>query len=230
VVDIDPQANAASGLGVDTTDLRGTMYDVVLGFCDGYPEVPIREIIIETAVKNLHLAPSELDLSVAESMLHTLPQRTQILASSLKSVLSLYDYILIDVPPHMGLLMTNGLYAAQQLIIPVEPSIYALEALEAFAQFVDDARRAGIHSFDRIMVVLVRYAKLGGIAWPWRKPGNSQQVENILRGMYDNVFTIPESPIFFEAQRLGLPISHCAPTSPAVSAYKQLTAAVQGRQ
>jgi len=228
VVDLEPQANATSGLGIDGTSLRGTMYDVVRGYCKGHAGVPLREVIVETAVENLHLAPSGLDLSVAEPLLCDAPDRAHVLAHSLDEVRSLYDYILIDTPPNVGWLMINGLCAAQQLVIPVDPSIYALEALESFGQFLIEIKHTLGHSFHQVTVVLVRCIKRSAIARLLHKDEASRQVARSLEKVSDRLFTIPESPQLFEAQCLGLPVSHSAPASAVASAYRQVANAVQG--
>ena len=130
VVDFDPQANATSGLGIDTMTLKYSMYDAVLDQCDGYEGVPITEVILETDVENLHVAPSELDLAVAEVLVQDTRNRSGILHRVLEKVRPLYNYILIDLPPGSGLLTINGLCASDQVVVPVDPSIFSLEALD----------------------------------------------------------------------------------------------------
>jgi chromosome partitioning protein len=102
VVDFDPNSNATSGLGINVKTLKHSMYYVVLDQCDGYEGVPITQVILKTDVENLHVAPSELDLSVAEVFMQHSNNRAGILSRILREVRPLYDYILIDVP-HKGL-------------------------------------------------------------------------------------------------------------------------------
>ncbi len=96
VVDLDPQANATSGLGIDVMSLQHSTYDVVLHQCDGYRGMPITRVILETDVGNLYIAPSELDLAVAEILMQHTKDRTGILKRILEEVRPLYNYILVD--------------------------------------------------------------------------------------------------------------------------------------
>ena len=211
VVDFDPQANATSGLGIDTLTLKYSMYDALLDQCDGYEGVPITQVILETDVENLHVAPSELDLAVAEVLVQHTRNKAGILNRILDEVRSLYDYILIDSPPGSGLLTINGLCASDQVVVPLDPSIFSLEALDNLKASFQDIKRMAGYPINRITAVLIRYAKPDVFSRILRRRSPSQEVEARLREMFDTVFIVPDSIEIYGAQRQGVPISHHAP-------------------
>jgi chromosome partitioning protein len=203
-----------------------SMYDVVLAQCDGYEGVPITRAILETGVENLHLAPSELDLAVAEVLVQRIRNRTGILNQALEEVRPLYDYILIDLPPNPGLLMINGLCASDQVVVPVDPSIFSLEALEDLRALFRDVKRMAGHSINRITLILTRYVRPSLFFRMLRKSNPSQEVEARLREMFQTVFIVPESTEIYEAQREGIPISHYAPGSRVGGAYEEIARSI----
>ena len=226
VVDFDPQANATSGLGIDTVTLKYSMYDAVLDQCDGYEGVPITQVILETDVGNLHVAPSELDLAVAEVLIQHARNRASILNRVLEKVRPLYDYILIDLLPGSGLLTINGLCAADQVVVPVDPGIFSLEALDNLKTSFRDIKRMAGHPINRITAVLIRYAKPDVFSRILRKRNPSQEVETRLREMFDTLFVVPDSIEIYETQRRGVPISHYAPGSRVGRAYAEITKSI----
>jgi len=223
VVDFDPQANATSGLGIDTLTLKYSMYDAVLDQCDGYEGVPVTQVILETDVENLHIAPSELNLAVAEVVMQHARNRASILSLVLEKVRPLYDYILIDVTSNSGLLMVNGLCASDQVVVPLDPGIFSLEALDNLKTSFRDIKRMAGHPINRITAVLIRYTKPDVFSRMLRKCKPSQEVEAKLREIFDTVFVVPESIEIYETQRQGVPISHYAPGSGAGRAYAEIT-------
>jgi chromosome partitioning protein len=226
VVDFDPQANATSGLGIDTMTLKYSMYDAVLDQCDGYEGVPITQVILETDAENLHVAPSELDLAVAEVVLQRTRNRATILNQALEKVRPLYDYILIDLPPSSGLLTINGLYASEQVVVPLDPSIFSLKALSNLKASFRDIKQMAGHSINQITVVLIGCTKPDVFSRILRRRNPSQEVEARLREMFGTVFIIPDSIEIYESQRQGLPISHCAPNSWAGRAYSEIVKSI----
>jgi len=226
VVDFDPQANATSGLGIDTLTLKYSMYDAVLDQCDGYDGVPITQVILKTDVENLHVAPSELDLAVAEVLAQHTRNRVGILNRVLEKVRHLYDYILIDLPPGSGLLTINGLCASDQVVVPVDPSIFSLEALDNLKASFRDIKRMAGHPVNRITAVLIRYAKPDVFSRILRRRNPSQEIEARLRTMFDTVFIVPDSVKIYETQRQGVPISHYAPGSRVGRAYAEITKSI----
>jgi chromosome partitioning protein len=230
VVDFDPHANATSGLGIDGTSLKYSMYDAILSKCNGYEGIPITQVIIGTDIDNLHLAPSEPDLIAAEVIIQDEHDKTSILNRTIKVMRSMYDYILIDLPPTAGLLTINGLCASDHVVIVLDPSIYSLEAFESLKTLFNVILEMTGHHIDRITVILNKYVKQDDvfkILFGRRTP--SEEVEAALRETYKEVFTIPESVKIFESQKAGVPISHYAPSDKAGRAYEELAKHIKNR-
>jgi chromosome partitioning protein len=222
VIDFDPQANATSGLGIDRSSVRHSMYDVILEQCEGQTGVPITQVILETDIKNLHVAPSEFDLAVAECCMLNNATRTGILDSALEKVRPFYDFILIDLPPTSGLLTINGLCAADHAVVPVDPSIFSLETLSDLKRSFTDIRRLTGHSVRPIAAVLIRHVKTNG-----RKANASTEVEASLREMFDPVFVVPAADEIYQTQKEGVPISHYAPRSGVGRAYEKIAQSIR---
>lgn len=225
VVDFDPQANATFFLGINNKSLKYSIYDAVLQKC-GYKGVPLTSVILNTGVENLHIAPSELNLSVGEMMMHRAKNRTGILDGILDEVRPLYDYILIDLPPSSGLLTINGLRAADMMVVPVEPGAVAVGSVESLRAILLEIERKTGHFVSRIIVALCRYVKPGLISQLLRRKNPSQEIEARMREMFPALYIIPESDKIYEAQKNRLPISHYAPDSDVGRAYEALAMSI----
>lgn len=123
LVDIDPQANASNGLGIDTKSLDNTVYEVLIG------NASIEDAILPTVMPNLSILPSHINLVGAEIEMIELQDREFVLKKALQPILNQYDFILFDCPPSLGILTLNGLTAAHSVMIPVQCEYYALEGL-----------------------------------------------------------------------------------------------------
>lgn len=123
LVDIDPQGNTTSGLGIDKNSLQASVYNGLLA------HAPILEIVLKTQVPNLELVPSNIDLTGAEIELVSLDNREKQLRGVLEPVKSLYDFVFVDSPPSLGLLTLNSLVASDSVIIPIQCEFYALEGV-----------------------------------------------------------------------------------------------------
>ena len=134
VVDVDPQGNTTSGLGLDKGTLERCVYDVLLA------GTPIDEVLQETQVPGLHVVPATLNLAGAEIELVSSISRETRLRQALAPVIDRYDYLLIDCPPSLGLLTVNALTAASEILIPVQAEYYALEGLSALTTVVEKIR------------------------------------------------------------------------------------------
>lgn len=121
--DIDPQANASTGVGIDVNTISGSIYDVLVN------SASITEVILETEMPNLFLLPSHINLVGAEIEMVNFPERDLVLKKILSEISSNYDFIIIDCPPSLGLLTLNSLAAANTVLIPVQCEYYALEGL-----------------------------------------------------------------------------------------------------
>ncbi len=136
LVDIDPQGNSTSGLGVDKRTLERDIYGVLLS------DVPIADAIVPTGVPHLDLVPATIGLAGAEIELVSTLSRETCLRRALASVSDKYDYVLIDCPPSLGLLTLNALTAATEVLIPVQAEYYALEGLSQLTNVVGRIREA----------------------------------------------------------------------------------------
>lgn len=222
VVDFDPQANATSGMGIEGKSLQFSVYDAVLGRCRGYENVPITRSIIETGIENLHLAPSEFDLSAAEVIMQKAEKRTDILSRILEDVRPLYDYVLIDLPTSMGLLKINGLCASDHVVVPLDPGVYSLEAIHNLKTTFQDIKKMTGHSVNKFTICLTRYKKYRAGSNKSVRNSPSQEIEAKLNEIFDAVFTVPESVYIYRAQKEGVPISHYAPKCKAAKAYEEI--------
>jgi chromosome partitioning protein len=123
LIDVDPQANSTSGFGIDTKEVKQSIYEVLIGAAD------INDVIVKTELSFLDIIPSHINLVGAEIEMIDLPERERIMTKALDKVRTKYKYILFDCPPSLGLLTVNALTAADSVLIPVQCEYYALEGL-----------------------------------------------------------------------------------------------------
>lgn len=123
LIDADPQANASSGLGIDVKDMNKTIYECLID------NVPAKDAILETSIKNLYVMPSHIDLVGAEIEILNLENREKVMLALLAPVKENYDFILIDCSPSLGLITVNALTASDSIIIPVQSEYFALEGI-----------------------------------------------------------------------------------------------------
>jgi chromosome partitioning protein len=151
LVDIDPQANASHGYGVETAQLDKTVYEVLVN------NLPIADVIVHTQMPFLDLVPSHINLVGAEIELVDVPQREHLLRTVLNTVRENYDFIVIDCPPSLGLLTLNSLTAADAVLIPVQCEFYALEGLGQLLNTISIVRRTTNPKLDIEGVLLTMY-------------------------------------------------------------------------
>lgn len=217
VVDIDPQSNATTGLGLDHRLLELSTYDLLLG------EIPFADIVQPTAIEGLDCIPSSLDLAGAEVELVGSIARERKLAEALESVGERYDLIFIDCPPSLGLLTVNALAAAQDLIVPVQCEYYALEGLGQLLGNAERVRKAlnpGLRISGFLLTMYDARTKL-----------SSQVADEVRSHFGDLVFgtVIPRSVRLSEAPSFGEPVLTLDPSSRGSIAYKLLAAEVEAR-
>ncbi len=216
VVDLDPQGNASTGLGINIRDLQGSMYDVVLH------DLPIEDCVEATAVRNLFCAPSSLDLAGAEIELVPAFSRELRLRKALDEVRDDYDFVLIDCPPSLGLLTVNGLAAASEVVVPIQCEYYALEGLGQLLRNVNLVQKNLNPALEVSAIVLVMYDARTKLA---------DQVVNEVREHFGakvckNV--VPRTVRLSEAPSFGQPIIAFDPSSRGAIAYKELAKEVSG--
>jgi chromosome partitioning protein len=208
LVDLDPQANATSGLGVDDVELN--VYDVLVG------RASARSVVRRTPHGDLHVLPATAELAGAALELDASTDDLQLLAKALIGVRPNYDFILLDAPPSFGALTLNVLAASDQLIVPVQCEYYALEGIAGMMDTIERVRG----SLNREVSVLGLLLTMAD-----QRTNLSQQVEaNVRRHFGDLVFrsVIPRTVRLAEAPSHGLPIFEYAPTSSGAVAYTAL--------
>jgi chromosome partitioning protein len=151
LVDIDPQANASHGYGVDTTDLSETIYEVLVN------QLPVERTVVHTMMPFLDLVPSHINLVGAEIELVDVKGREYLLQRALTSIRDQYDFIVIDCPPSLGLLTLNSLTAADSVLVPVQCEFYALEGLGQLLNTIAIVRRSTNPGLDIEGVLLTMY-------------------------------------------------------------------------
>ena len=208
IIDLDPQGNASTGLGIENRGLEHSMYHVLLH------EEPLENVVEPTDVRNLFVAPASLDLAGAEIELVPAFSREQRLKRAIESVLDDYDYVLIDCPPSLGLLTVNGLAAASEVMVPIQCEYYALEGLGQLLRNVDLVKRNLNPTLEMSTILCVMFdarTKLSG-----------QVVSEVREHFGDKVLksVIPRSVRLSEAPSFGQPITTFDPTSRGAIAYR----------
>jgi chromosome partitioning protein len=193
VIDIDPQGNTTTGVGVDKRAVERDVYSVLLG------NTPLAEVVRPTEVENLFIVPATLNLAGAEVELVSTLQRENRLKSALSKVVGDYDIILIDCPPSLGLLTINALTAASEVIIPVQAEYYALEGLSQLVAIVRRIKE-GLNPQLAIRGVLITM-------FDGRTKLATEVVEEVHRYFPDRVFhtQIPRNIRLSEAPSYGKP-------------------------
>jgi chromosome partitioning protein len=216
VVDLDPQGNASTGLGINVRGLQASMYDVMLH------DTPIEDCIEATSVRNLFVAPASLDLAGAEIELVPAFSRELKLRRALAEVTDDYDFVLIDCPPSLGLLTVNGLAAADEVFVPIQCEYYALEGLGQLMRNVNLVQRNLNARLELTMIVLVMYDA--------RTKLSDQVVQEVRDHFGDKVarIVVPRTVRLSEAPSYGQPITAFDPTSRGAIAYRELAKEVSG--
>lgn len=212
LIDIDPQANATSSLGVDKNVIRGGTYEVLLDSAD------ISQHILHNPRLKVSLLPSSPALAGAEVELVTANEREFRLANALTNLVERYDYILVDCPPSLGFLTLNGLVAARDgVIIPVQCEYLALEGIGQLTHTLTRVRKALVSNLEIRGVVLTMHDARTNLS--------SDVITEVKNHFQTRVFNtiIPRSVRLAEAPSYGQPISLYAPASTGAVAYAQLT-------
>ncbi len=210
LVDVDPQGNSTSGVGVDRRKLKNTVYEVLTG------EAKIQDVIIHTEFKNLDVVPSSMDLAAAEIELAALEHREAILKNALIPFREKYDFIFIDCPPSLGMITTNALCLADTLLVPIQCEYYALEGLSQLMNTVRRVKRQYNEQLDIEGVLLTMY--------DGRLNLTQQVVEEVKKYFPRKVFStvIPRAVRLSEAPSFGRPIQYFDKASRGAASYDAL--------
>lgn len=215
LIDLDPQANASSGLSVRNPE--HSMYDVLTG------DVPARRAVLETAVNNLSVLPASADLAAAAVDLDASSEDLNVLKRALMGVRANFELVLIDSPPSLGALTLNALVAADQLIVPLQTEYYALEGMASMMDTIERVQGSLNPTLSLLGIVLTMFDGRTKL---------SQEVEDNVRHHFaSKVFqsVIPRNVRLAEAPSYGQPIFDYAPTSQGALAYRRLAEEVLQR-
>lgn len=210
LVDVDPQGNSSSGVGIDRREKKNTMYEVLIGECT------VEEALVHTEFSNLDILPSSMDLAAAELELASMEHRESVLKRALVPLRETYDYILIDCPPSLGIITTNALCAADTLLVPIQCEYYALEGLSQLMNTVRRIKRQYNELLDMEGVLLTMY--------DGRLNLTQQVVEEVKKYFPRKVFStvIPRTVRLSEAPSFGKPIQYFDRSSKGAEAYTAL--------
>jgi chromosome partitioning protein len=217
VIDLDPQGNATSGLGVDRRTVDRSSYEALVD------RVPIGDLVVGTSVAGLDLVPSTPALSGAEIELVGVPARERRLAASLAELDGSFERVLIDCPPSLGLLTLNALTAADGVLIPIQTEYYALEGLSQLVNTIRRVRESLNPRLEIDGVLLTMYDARTNLS--------AQVATEVRRHMNGTVYetVVPRSVRLSEAPSHGLPIALYDPASRGATAYRELAGEVAAR-
>ncbi|MBS5335207.1 MAG: ParA family protein [Firmicutes bacterium] len=210
VLDIDPQGNTTSGLGIAKKGLEDTVYNVLVD-----ADYDIREAVIHTDVKDLDIIPASVDLAGAEVELVQIEGREKVLKNSLDKIKKDYDYMFIDCPPSLGLLTINSLAAVDSVLIPIQCEFYALEGVSQLVSTIDLVKKSLNPHLEVQGVILSMF--------DGRTNLSAQVVQEVKRYFGGKVYStvIPRNVRLAEAPSYGLPITEYDPKSKGAEAYME---------
>lgn len=213
VVDLDPQGNASTGLGIEQSDREFTTYELLL------EDIDLKDIIQSSTIEDLAIIPATVDLSSADLELVSNEKRSFLLRDALRQTQIdefEFDFILIDCPPSLNLLTVNAMIAANTVLVPLQSEFFALEGLSQLMLTIREVRQAGNRDLRIEGVVLTMYDKRNNL---------SQQVEQDARdNLGDLVFktVIPRNVRLSEAPSFAMPVLTYDSTSKGALAYREL--------
>lgn len=217
-VDMDPQGNMTSGLGVDKNNVENTVYDLIIG------ESSINEVIVRDVLENLDIIPTSIDLSGAEIELLDVDEKEYIIRNAIANIKEDYDYIVIDCPPSLSMLTINAMTTADSVLVPIQCEYYALEGLSQLIHTVELVR-------DRLNPQLT----IEGVVFTMydaRTNLSLQVVENVKDNLDQTIYKtiIPRNIRLAEAPSYGMPINKYDPKSAGADSYMRLTDEVMEKE
>ena len=217
-VDMDPQGNMTSGLGVDKNNVENTVYDLIIG------ESSINEVIVRDVLENLDIIPTSIDLSGAEIELLDVDEKEYIIRNAIANIKEDYDYIVIDCPPSLSMLTINAMTTADSVLVPIQCEYYALEGLSQLIHTVELVR-------DRLNPQLT----IEGVVFTMydaRTNLSLQVVENVKDNLDQTIYKtiIPRNIRLAEAPSYGMPINKYDPKSAGADSYMRLVDEVMEKE
>lgn len=209
-VDMDPQGNMTSGLGVDKDSVENTIYNLIIG------ESKIEEVLIKDVLENLDIIPTNIDLSGAEIELLDVEEKEYIVRNEIDKIKDNYDFIIIDCPPSLSMLTINAMTTADSVLVPIQCEYYALEGLSQLIHTVELVR-------DRLNPKLT----IEGVVFTMydaRTNLSLQVVENVKDNLEQTIYKtiIPRNIRLAEAPSYGIPINKYDPKSAGAESYLRL--------
>lgn len=209
-IDMDPQGNMTSGLGIDKNNVEYTVYDLIIG------EAEINQVICKEALENLDVLPANVDLSAAEIELIGIDNKEYIIRDEVEKVKNNYDYIIIDCPPSLSMLTINAMTTADTVLVPIQCEYYALEGLSQL-----------IHTIDLVKERLNPRLEMEGVVFTMydaRTNLSLQVVENVKENLNKTIYKtiIPRNIRLAEAPSHGMPINMYDPKSAGAENYRLL--------
>ena len=209
-IDMDPQGNMTSGLGVDKNDLENTVYELILDECS------IKESMTGTAVEGMKIIPANVNLAGAEIELLGINEKEYILKNAVDYIRDDYDFILIDCPPSLNMLTINAMTTADSVLVPIQCEYYALEGLSQL-----------IHTVELVKDRLNSGLEIEGVVFTMfdaRTNLSLQVVENVKDNLQQNIYKtiIPRNIRLAEAPSYGTPINQYDPRSAGAESYMRL--------
>jgi chromosome partitioning protein len=210
VIDLDPQGNATTGLGVEARNFEHSMYDVIMR------DLPMEDCIEPTSVKNLFVAPATIDLAGVEIELVPAFSRELKLKRAIDTVVDDFDFVLIDCPPSLGLITVNGLAAADEVLVPIQCEYYALEGLSQLLRNVNLVSTNLNQTLEVSTIVLTMYDARTRLSVDVANEVREHFSERVCRAVIPRTVRLSEAPSF------GQPITVFDPASRGAVAYREL--------
>ena len=209
-IDMDPQGNMTSGLGIDKDEVEKNIYDLMIG------QVGVEEVLQKEAIENLDIIPTSIDLSAAEIELIGVDDKEFIIRNAIAPIKDNYDYIIIDCPPSLSMLTINAMTTADSVLVPIQCEYYALEGLSQL-----------IHTVELVKERLNPILKIEGVVFTMydaRTNLSLQVVENVKENLQQNIYKtiIPRNIRLAEAPSYGMPITRYDKRSTGAESYRRL--------
>ena len=217
-IDMDPQGNMTSGLGLDKDSIEKNIYDLMIGESD------VKEVLQKDALDNLDVIPTSIDLSAAEIELIGVEDKEYIIKNAIEEIKDNYDYVIIDCPPSLNMLTINAMTTADFVLVPIQCEYYALEGLSQL-----------IHTVELVKERLNPVLEIEGVVFTMydaRTNLSLQVVENVKDNLQQNIYKtiIPRNIRLAEAPSYGMPINLYDSKSAGADSYMRLADEVMNRE